>query len=83
LLDVLAISVEEAPLQAVTLENTFRPARFLGTFIGAAIGFFVGLFVSIILLIVFKGEYLFLTPLPILGGVVLGRFIGNILTRAK
>lgn len=82
-LDVLTNAAHEAPLRALTLENTFRPAQFLGTFIGAAIGFFVGLLVSIVLLVVFKGEYIFLIPLPILGGIFLGRFIGNALTRAK
>lgn len=81
-LDALAISAREAPLRALTLENTFRPAEFLGTFIGAAIGFFVGLVASIIWFIVFKGDHLYLFPLMILGGVVLGRFIGKMLTRA-
>jgi hypothetical protein len=83
LLDVVSNAASEAPLRALTLENTFRPAHFLGTFIGAAIGFFVGLLASIILLFVFKGDYLFLIPLPILGGIFLGRFIGNVLTRAN
>ncbi len=83
LLDVLANAASEAPLQALTLENTFRPTQFLGTFIGAAIGFFVGLLASIILLFVSQGKYLFVIPLLILGGVVLGRFIGNALMRAK
>jgi hypothetical protein len=82
-LDVLAISAREAPLRALTLENTFRPAQFLGSIIGIAIGFIIGSIASVILLIVFKGKYLYLLPLVILGGVALGRFIGNWLTRAK
>lgn len=83
LLDVLANAAREAPLHALTLENTFRPTQFLGSFIGVAIGFFVGLVTSIILFIVFKGEYFYLLLLVLFGGVVLGRFIGNFLTRAK
>jgi hypothetical protein len=83
LLDVLANAANEAPLRALTLENTFRPAQFLGSFIGAAIGFFAGLIASIILLFVYKGDFLFLIPLPIFGGIFLGRFIGKMLTRAK
>ena len=83
LLDMLANAASEAPLQSLTLENTFRPAQFLGTFIGIALGFFVGLFASIILFIIYKGDYIYLLPLPLLGGVVLGRFIGNLLTRAR
>lgn len=82
-LDVLANAASEAPLRALTLENTFRPAQFLGSIIGVAIGFFVGIIASIILLIVFKGKYLYFVPLLLLVGVVLGRFIGNWLTRAK
>jgi hypothetical protein len=62
------------------LENTFRPAGFLGAIIGAGIGFFVGVIASIILLIGFKGEHLFLIPLLILGGIFLGRFIGRKVT---
>jgi hypothetical protein len=83
LLDALAISAREAPLQSLTLENTFRPTQFLGSIIGVAIGFFVGVIASIILLIVFKGKYLYFSPLLVLGGVVLGRYIGKMLSRAK
>jgi hypothetical protein len=82
-LDVLANAANETSLHALSQENTFRPGQFLGTFIGAVIGFFGGLFASIILLVVFKGDYLFLAPLPILGGVVLGQFLGKMLTGAK
>lgn len=80
-LEVLANAAGEAQLEAMTLENTFRPAQILGTFIGAAIGFFVGLFACIIWFVVFKGDYIFLAPLPILSGVVLGQFIGKMLSR--
>lgn len=82
-LDALAISAREAPLQALILENTFRPAQFFGTLIGIAVGFIAGTIASVILVIVFKGKYLYLIPLLLLVGVVLGRFIGNWLTRAK
>jgi hypothetical protein len=80
---VLESSAREAPLRALTLENTFRPAQFLGTLIGSTIGFFVGLIVSIILFFMLDSKYLLLIPLPIFGGIVLGRFIGNRLMRAK
>jgi hypothetical protein len=79
-LDVFANSATEAPLAGLQLENTFRPAGFLGAIIGAGIGFFVGVIASIILLIGFKGEHLFLIPLLILGGIFLGRFIGRKVT---
>lgn len=82
-LDALAVSAREAPLQALVLENTFRPAQFFGTLIGIAVGFIAGSIVSGILLIVFEGKYLYFYPLLVVGGVVLGRFIGNWLTRAK
>jgi hypothetical protein len=82
-LDALAISAREAPLQALILENTFRPAQFFGTLIGIAVGFIAGSIASGILVIVFKGKYLYLIPILLLGGVVLCRFIGNWLTRAK
>lgn len=82
-LDALAISAREAPLQALTLENTFRPAQFFGSLIGIAIGFIAGSIVSGILLIVFEGKYLYFYPLLVVGGVVLGSFIGKILTRSK
>lgn len=83
LLDVLESSAREAPLRALTLENTFRPAQFLGTLIGSALGFFVGLIMSIVLFFMLDSKYLLLIPLPIFGGIVLGRFIGNRLMRAK
>jgi hypothetical protein len=82
-LDVLANSAGEAPLRALTLENTFNPAQFLGAFIGMVVGFFLGLIASIILLFLYKGDHMFFLVLPVLAGVVLGRFIGNWLTRAK
>lgn len=82
-LDVLANAASEAPLRTLRLENTLRPAQFLGSIIGVAIGFFVGVIASIILLIGFKGKYLYFAPLLVLGGVVLGRFIGTWLTRAR
>lgn len=82
-LDVLANAADEAPLRALTLENTFNPFQFLGAFIGMVAGFFLGLIASIILLFIYKGDYMFLLVLPILAGVLLGRFIGNRLTRAK
>jgi hypothetical protein len=82
-LDLLANTTYESPLCALTLENTFRPAQFLGTFIGVAVGFFVGLIAAIILFIKYKGGYMYLLPLPIFAGVILGRFIGNRITRKK
>lgn len=82
-LDALAVSAREAPLQALILENRFRPAQFFGTLIGIAVGFIAGTIFSVILVIVFKGKYLYLIPLLLLAGVVLGRFIGKMLTRAK
>ncbi|MCU0748902.1 MAG: hypothetical protein MUF13_05075 [Akkermansiaceae bacterium] len=82
-LDALAISAREAPLQALIIKNTFRPAQFFGTLIGIAVGFIAGSIVSGILLIVFKGKYLYFIPLPLVIGVALCRFIGNWLTRAR
>jgi VIT1/CCC1 family predicted Fe2+/Mn2+ transporter len=82
LLDVLANAAGEAPLQALTLENTFKPAQFLGI-IGTVIGFFLGGFVCIPVMFLLNGKHLFLIPVLILGGAALGHFVGKMLTRAK
>jgi hypothetical protein len=83
LLDVFANVAKEATLHGLTLENTFRPAQFLGAFVGAAIGFFAGLIASIVLFVGSKGGYLLLIPVLIFGGIFLGRFIGKMPTRTK
>ncbi len=83
LLDVLANAAREAPLRALTLENTFNPRQFLGGIIGGVIGFCLGGFIGVILLFLLKEKHLFLIPLLALGGAALGRFIGNALMRAK
>ncbi len=80
-LEVFANTAYESPLRSLTLENTFRPAQMLGGIIGVAVGFFVGVIVAIVLFFKYKGEYMYLLPLPIMAGVMLGRFLGNWLTR--
>lgn len=82
-LEGLAFSATEAPLRALTVAKTFRPAQFAGSIIEIAIGFIAGSIACGILVIVTKGNYLYSYPLLVVGGVVLGRFIGNWLTRAK
>lgn len=82
-LDVLANAANEAPLRALTLENTFNPFQFLGGIIGGVIGFCLGGFIGVILLFLLKEKQVFLIPALALGGAVLGRFIGNRLTRAR
>ena len=83
LLDVLANAAREAPLRALTLENTFRPAQLLGSIIGGVIGFCLGGFIGVLLLFLLKEKHLFLIPVLALGGAALGRFIGNTLMRSK
>jgi hypothetical protein len=83
LLDVLANAASEAPLRALTLENTFNPRQLLGGIIGGFIGFGLGGFIGVVLLFVLKEKHLFLIPVLALGGAAIGRFIGNRLTRAK
>jgi hypothetical protein len=82
-LDVFANTAYESPLRSLTLENTFRPTQFLGTIIGVAVGFFVGMISAIVVFLKYDFEYIYLLPLPIIAGVMLGRFIGNWLTRKK
>ena len=50
LLDVLANAASEAPLRALTLENTFNPRQLLGGIIGGVIGFCLGSFSGVVLL---------------------------------
>jgi VIT1/CCC1 family predicted Fe2+/Mn2+ transporter len=83
LLDVLANAANEAPLRALTLENTFNPRQLLGGIIGGFIGFGLGGFIGVVLLFLLKEKKLYLIPVLALGGAAIGRFIGNRLTRAK
>jgi hypothetical protein len=83
LLDVLSNAASEAPLRALTLENTFRPAQLLGSIIGGVVGFCLGGFIGILLLFLLKEKQLFLIPVLALGGAALGRFIGKMLTQSK
>jgi hypothetical protein len=83
LLDVLSNAANEAPLRALTLENTFRPAQLLGGIIGGVVGFCLGGFIGIVLLFLLKEKQLFLIPVLALGGAALGHFIGKMLTRAR
>jgi hypothetical protein len=91
LLDVLAKATSEAPLNTLTLENTFNPGQLLGSVNGGVIGFCLGGVVAILLLFLPKEDYAFLTaalalaliPVLAVGGAVLGRFIGNTMLRFK
>lgn len=83
LLDVFANAASEAPLRALTLENTFNPRQLLGGIIGGVIGFCLGGFIGVILLFLLREKHLFLIPVLALGGGALGRLIGNRLTRSK
>lgn len=83
LLDVLANAANEAPLRALTLENTFNPRQLLGGIIGGFIGFGLGGFIGVVLLFLLSEKKLYLIPVLALGGAAIGRFIGNRLTRAK
>jgi hypothetical protein len=83
LLDVLANAASEAPLRALTLENTFNPRQLLGGIIGAAIGFFLGGFSGVVLLFLLEDRHLFLIPALALGCAAIGHSIGKMLTRAK
>jgi hypothetical protein len=86
-LDVLANAANEAPLRALTLENTFNPRQVLGIVIGGAIGFFGGGFFGILLLFLPRNDYLSmnvmlaLVPALSFGGAVVGSIIGRTLTR--
>ena len=83
LLDVLANAAREAPLRALTLENTFNPVKLLGGIIGGVIGFCLGGVIGVVLLFLLKEKHLFLIPVLALGGAALGLLIGKMLTRAK
>lgn len=83
LLDVLANAAREAPLRALTLENTFNPRHLLGSIIGGVIGFCLGGFIGILLLFLLKEKHIFLIPVLALGGAVIGRFIGKTLVRSQ
>lgn len=91
LLDVLANAAREAPLHALTLENTFNPRQVLGSIIGGIIGFCLGGFSGIVLLFLPKDNYplppsdnyLFLIPVLALGGTFVGSFLGKTLMRSK
>jgi hypothetical protein len=83
LLDVLANAANEAPLRALTLENTFNPRQLLGGIIGGFIGFGLGGFIGVVLLFLLSEKKLYLIPVLALGGAAIGRFIGNRLKRAK
>jgi hypothetical protein len=83
LLDVLANAASEAPLRALTLENTFNPRQLLGGIIGAAIGFFLGFFLGFPLLFLIGKKFFLLIPVLALGGAVLGNWIGKRLMRSK
>lgn len=89
LADVLAHAASEAPLRALMLENTFNPRQVLGSIIGGVIGFLLGGFSGILLLFLPKEQYLFsfpalaMFPVLMLGGVLLGAFIGKTLMRIK
>jgi hypothetical protein len=97
LLDVLANADKEAPLHALTLENTFSPRQFLGSIIGGVAGFCLGGLIGVLLLVVgflFREDssysfqipliaLLWLIPVLALGGAFLGHFIGNKLIQFK
>ena len=83
LLDVLANAASEAPLRALTLENTFNPRQLLGGIIGAAIGFFLGFFLGFPLLFLIGKKFFLLIPVLALGGAALGNWIGKRLMRSK
>ncbi len=83
LLDVLANAANEAPLRALTLENTFNPFQFLGGIIGGVIGFCLGGLTGVVLLFLLKEKHLFLIPVLAVGFAAIGLFIGKMLTRAK
>lgn len=91
LLDVLAKATREAPLKALTLENTFNPGQLLGSVIGGVSGFCLGGLIAILLLFLPEESDSFLTaalalaliPVLTVGGSVLGRVIGNTLLRFK
>ena len=82
-LDVLANASREAPLRALTLENTINARQFLGGIIGGVVGFCLGSFIGVILLFLLKEKHLFLIPVLALSGAALGHFIGKMLARAK
>jgi hypothetical protein len=83
LLDVLANAAGEAPLRALTLENTFNPRQVLGGIIGGVVGFFLGGFSGVVLLFLLEDKHLFLIPALALGCAAIGHSIGKMLTRAK
>lgn len=91
LLDVLVKATNEAPLQGLTLENTFNPGQVFGSVIGGVIGFCLGGLIAILLLFLPEESDSFLTaalalaliPVLTVGGSVLGRVIGNTLLRFK
>lgn len=82
-LDVLANASRETPLRALTLESTFNPRQILGSIIGGVVGFCLGGFIGVLLLFLLEEKRLYLIPVLALGGAVVGRFIGNTLTRAR
>lgn len=82
-LDVLSNAANEAPLRALTLENTFNPFQMLGGIIGGVIGVCLGSLSGVVLLFVLKEKHLFLIPVLALSGAALGHLIGKMLTRSR
>lgn len=82
-LDVLAKAEHEAPLRALTMENTFNPRQFLGGIVGGVIGFCLGGFIGVVLLFLLKEKHLFLIPVLALGCAALGLFVGKAVSRTR
>jgi hypothetical protein len=97
LLDVLADASQEAPLRDLVIGSSFNPKKLLGAVFGAFVGFILSSFLSVILLFLIPDKKSFLSFLfdenyafyglsgvlflLVLGGCLLGSFIGKRLVR--
>ncbi|MDP5019352.1 MAG: hypothetical protein NWP71_01405, partial [Opitutales bacterium] len=97
LLDVLADASQEAPLRDLVIGSSFNPKQLLGAVFGAFIGFILSSFLSVILLFLIPDKKSFLSFffeenyafyglsgvlfLLVLGGCLLGSFIGKRVVR--
>lgn len=97
LLDVLADASQEAPLRDLVIGSSFNPKKLLGAVFGAFVGFILSSFLSAILLFLIPDKKSFLSFLfdenyafyglsavlflLVLGGCLLGSFIGKRLVR--